>query len=330
MLDDESATTLVTADVATNSFGMDSGYFQSGLPALMDADEDGQITWTEWKTAYINAADIAVDFMNHVRVFPSLTERVWEGSYEEFEIRDLDGDFKITFVEYWVSEQVFVAYYEMLEEGAEEVSIEDFSEASDEELALYNFDASDSVSFEEYIEVKAAVQGFKNVAVDGVVTRENLHEVGFIEAEFIIYDANADDSVSLAEYLTGIVAIKTAVQTGYNAYIASAVALDATYLDLTLTVWLAIGETDADFLWMDINLDGLIDEEEYEITYFELNEFNSYLETDEQYMLVATYFEKYPGLTQEWTTLFDAPNTDGDIDGFIYIDEWKAAMTVWH
>jgi hypothetical protein len=57
------STKLVTVDVATNSVGKDSGFYQNGLPTLLDADSDGFITLAELTVGKTAAYPAYVDYL---------------------------------------------------------------------------------------------------------------------------------------------------------------------------------------------------------------------------------------------------------------------------
>lgn len=62
------STKLVTADVVTKSAGKDSGFYQNGLPALLDADNDGFITFAELTVGKTAAYPAYVDYLLNLDV----------------------------------------------------------------------------------------------------------------------------------------------------------------------------------------------------------------------------------------------------------------------
>jgi hypothetical protein len=45
------------------SAGLDSGYYQTGLPNYLDSNEDGEITWAEWIVGHTEATETYAAFL---------------------------------------------------------------------------------------------------------------------------------------------------------------------------------------------------------------------------------------------------------------------------
>jgi len=63
---DSTVTAIGTDLVQSLSEGLDSGFYQTGLPDILDADADGQITWTEWIVGHTDATEIYESYVEQL------------------------------------------------------------------------------------------------------------------------------------------------------------------------------------------------------------------------------------------------------------------------
>lgn len=94
---------MAVATIVSNTAGLDSNYYQNGLPAALDTSADGDITWTEWIVGHTAANETYTQFLDTLDGAYSITFADWDSAEDEFTMRDIDGDLVISWPEYWVS-----------------------------------------------------------------------------------------------------------------------------------------------------------------------------------------------------------------------------------
>ncbi len=264
----------------------------------------------------------------------AISPETWLGSENEAVVRDIDGDEVLTWPEWWVQQTIFDNYAGWLAVNNTNVTLQTFTDAGDSAALqqYYDLDNDTWVPFEDYLRVQASLKTFQLMCSAGTVVFEkaNLYKFEFTDYQWNFFDADADGEITEAEWINGNLRIYYDAQMAYEADLAALVtASDANdthnFTQLDLEGWLAIGGSEVDFTWRDMDLSGVLEAWEYEVTLFEHNEW-ILLSADGTAPFTLTAFETaYPAMTTDWSTLFDK-----DADAAISLDEWKGAMTFWH
>jgi len=323
---------LTTADVPTNAGEHDNRFFQDGVPALLDADSDGSITWTEWITGFTTAQTSFDQYLVELNGNYAITPQTWLGSEDEATVRDQNGDDVITWPEWWVTESIFTQYQGWLAVNNTNVTLQTFTDAGDsaELQQFYDLDNDTWVPFADYIEVKANLKQFQlmNAAGQNYIAIADQHKYEMTDYQWKFMDVDANDQISEAEWINAMLKIEYDAYMVYEADLAAAIALstnETTYDAITQEAWTALGKADLDFKWMDLDLNGQLEDWEYEITLFEHNAWILLSADGTADVLLTAYEAAYPTVTTDWGVLFDT-----DADGAISLTEWKNAMVFWH
>jgi len=74
---------------------------------------------------------------------------------------------------------------------------------------------------------------------------------------------------------------------------------------LDLDAWLYLNNTEEDFVLIDADADGYINEWELENSFYEQNEFTLLVGANDGFFLVSDYAASNPDYSDNWAVLFD-------------------------
>lgn len=215
---DSDATSIDTEQVANLSAGLDSGFYQQGLNYLMDANNDGQITWLEWVTAHTEA-----NYQKYVEVLASkfaFTRYNWALDERYFTIGDTNGDGELTWAEWWMNNYKYFDFEDLAETQGGNITVEQLRTLVDADILTEFVDRDDdgNVTSDEYFEALASIAEFFELAPLGEVSYAELQDVDeedVSEIEFEFYDGNSDGVVNVTEFQQAQMTLESEVYDQY-------------------------------------------------------------------------------------------------------------------